>query len=182
MLGKIEGRKRRGQRVRWLDGITNSMDMSLSNLQKLVMDREAWHDEVHGITNIQTWLREWTTTTQLHLAIFENCHFPPSPASARVVTSAPVPLFAPPESLKPLLLPVLPLSLALMPGQQNRQAPPCPGLPGSQALLPWAGAASVVAVSAAHRVWGFTATGAAGRGTELVGISMAGKGQFSFPS
>ena len=54
MLGKIEGRKRRGQRVRWLDSITNSMDMSLSNLQKLVMDREAWHDEVHGITNIQT--------------------------------------------------------------------------------------------------------------------------------
>ena len=70
MLWKIEGKRRRGwQRMRWLDSISNSMDMNMSKLQEIVKERGAWCATVHGVTNSWTWLSDWTTTTKSYITM-----------------------------------------------------------------------------------------------------------------
>ena len=85
MLGKIEGGRRRGrQRVRWLDAITNSMDMSLRKLWELGVDREAWHAAVHWIAESRTRLSDWTEPTR-KTSLYTDCEAPPPRVSDSVI-------------------------------------------------------------------------------------------------
>ena len=118
MLGKIEGRRRRGQqRMRWLDGIPDSMHKSLSKLQKLLMDREAWRAAVHGVAKSRTWLSNWTDRNK------PQCH--------RLLLSHHAGLLSHVPLLQPALAYCLPdpaicwsqILAAFAPSQDNTQVP-----------------------------------------------------------
>ena len=90
MLGKIRGKRKGRQRMRWLYSIIDSVDMSLSKLRKIVTDREAWRAAIHGITKSQTWLRDWTTTILLSKGLLTGCLslHRPVPGSSSVIPNS----------------------------------------------------------------------------------------------